>query len=259
MPVPIMGIPDKDREDRNDSVVDYSFLANHLTAKPKNKNIVTASNKDAAMLYEIWSKSEKSEDGKLKVESCGIDNREILRLKTMGLISGGADSIEITSRGKRVITVMALGEVNHFEKSRQDKPYNEILAGLSKKGKPGYRTPKYATSSSNNLRLAEIDANSNRTLNDIFTAISDKCDGAELSKDEGNDATANYIIIDFEGVEGEVKMKVIYLDGVLMIQKEYTQAGESMSKGTEVQVNFNYPQTTVDHACEAIEAFRLGE
>jgi len=71
----------------------------------------------------------------------------------MGLLTGGADTVKVTSRAKRVITVMALGEVNHFETTRQDKPYNEILAGLSKKNKPGYRIPKYAASSSNNLRL----------------------------------------------------------------------------------------------------------
>jgi len=153
MPIPIRPIPDQTRDDKNSSGVDYSFLSNYFTSKPQNKKIVTASNKDASMLFEIWRKGEKSEGNSIKVADCKIDNQEILRLKTMGLITGGADTIRITERGKRVITVMALGEVNRFEKSKQDKPYNEILAGLSKKDKPGYRIPKFAASSSNNLRL----------------------------------------------------------------------------------------------------------
>jgi len=258
MPIPIMGIPDKDREDKNEGVVDYSFLANHLVAKPTNKKIVTASNKDASILYEIWSKSEKTKDGKLQVKACGIDNKEILRLKTMGLISGGSESIEITSRGKRVITVMALGEVNHFEKSRQDKPYNEILASLSKKNKPGYRTPKFAASSFNNIRLAGLDVTQVRTLADIFNSISDKCYGAELSEKKSDDPTETTILIDFRGVEGEVKISVIYLDGMIMVQKEYTQGGERATDSVEFPVNYDYPQTTVDNVVEAVDRFRRG-
>ena len=155
MPIPIAGIPDPSREDNgsNNSGVDYSFLTNYFTSVPKKKNIVTASNRDASVLFDIWRKGEKTENNTIKVSDCHIDNNEILRLKTMGLISGMGDNIKITERGKRVITVMALGEVNKFEKSKQDKPYNEILAGLSKKDKPGYRIPKFANSSSNNLRL----------------------------------------------------------------------------------------------------------
>jgi len=154
MPIPIRAIPDHTIEDKNNSGVDYSFLTNYFTAKPSNKKIVTASNQDASLLFEIWRKGEKAKNGdSIKVADCKINNQEILRLKTMGLITGGADTIKITERGKRVITVMALGEVNKFEKSKQNKPYNEILAGLSKKDKPGYRIPKFAASSSNNLRL----------------------------------------------------------------------------------------------------------
>jgi len=153
MPIPIMGIPDKTREDKNQSGVDYSFLTDYITAKPTNKKIVTASDKDAAVLFKIWQKSEKCKNGEIKIQSCDIDKKEILRLKTLGFISGSNEFIKITGKGRRIITVMALGEVNKFETSHQDKPYHEILAGLSKKNKPGYRIPKFAASSSNNLRL----------------------------------------------------------------------------------------------------------
>ena len=154
---------------------------------------------------------------------------------------------------------MALGEVNRFEKSRQDKPYNEILAGLSKKNKPGYRVPKYASSCSNNIRLSGLDTSDNRTLGRIFIEISNNIKGAELlEKEHTDDATTNSIVVDFRGIEGEVDIKVVYVGGSMLIYKTYTEKGESKSETEEVPVRLDYPQTTIDSVCSIINSLMLG-
>ena len=71
----------------------------------------------------------------------------------MGFLTGGVDEVKLTRSGKIVITTMALGEVNSFAKAKQQKSYTEILASMDKRGKKGYRIPKYAANTSNNLKL----------------------------------------------------------------------------------------------------------
>jgi len=147
MPVPIGRVPDNSKEAKNTG--DYSFLFN----QPLEKKTTTASNKDASMLLEIWSKGERvgSSDG-IKINSgINVTSRDIMRLKTMGLIAGDTNEITFTKRGKIVITTMTLGEESEFEKKRQDKPYSEILASM-KKGS-GYRIPKFASNNTNRLNL----------------------------------------------------------------------------------------------------------
>jgi len=251
MPIPIMGIPDNDsgREDKNNnSGVDYSFLTNFFTAQPEGKKIVTASNKDASLLFEIWSQGKKGCDGEsIRVADCDVDQKEILRLKTMGLITGGTDSVQITNRGKRVITVMALGEVNNFEKKRQDKTYNEILAGLSKKNKPGYRIPKYAASSSNSLRLGAygLEGAQESTLVDIFKEIS-KVTGAYMENRGSGKGSETVITDNYNGIEGDGTIEVSYVNNMIIVKNNYIKAGQKQVDMEEVPVNYDYPQTTVD-------------
>ena len=79
-----------------------------------------------------------------------IDDKTEYTARTKDLLP----PLEITKRGKTIITTMALGEPNKFETSKQQKSYTEILASMDKRGKKGYRTPKYAASNSLNLREA---------------------------------------------------------------------------------------------------------
>lgn len=156
MPVPIMPIKDNPKDDNGRN--DYSFLLNlSPTSAPKKKQ-VHASNKDASLLFEIWASSDKaSKESPIKIsEGLGITSREIMRLKTMGFLTGTSSEVKFTGRGKAVITTMALGETNKFEKSRQEKSYTEILASMSKRGKPGYRSAQYSLNNSNSLNLKNI-------------------------------------------------------------------------------------------------------
>jgi hypothetical protein len=155
MPLPIAPIgPGNGHPQENNMFVDYSFLAQKVVENDKIK--VTASNKDADILMKIWLEAERK-GGKFAVSSdLGLSSRDITRLKTYGLIAGDSESLEITARGKKVITVMALGEGNKFEKGRKEKNYLEIMASMDKRGKDGYRIPKFCSSTSNNLNVQNV-------------------------------------------------------------------------------------------------------
>ena len=71
----------------------------------------------------------------------------------MGFISSVNDEIKITKKGKVIITTMALGEENAFNKKKTPKKYTEILASMNKRNKPGYRIPKFASDNNNRLDL----------------------------------------------------------------------------------------------------------
>lgn len=147
MPIPIRFVKD---EEKGNIGVDYSML---LT-QPIQKTI-TASNKDASLLFELWEKSEKSnKPNVVKIDpSSKISSSDILRLKSMGLITSNQNEIEFTKKGRIIITTMSLGESSNFEKNKKKKSYTEILASMSKSNKKGYRTPKFASNNSNNLNL----------------------------------------------------------------------------------------------------------
>jgi len=155
MPVPIRPIINVDKGDSR-STFDYSFLAdayvNSLSA-PSKTHKLAASNNDAELLFKIWQVSEKREDGSLCIDGCDITSSEILRLKSRGILSGGVTDINLTKKGKAMITVLALSEPNRFEKNSKEKSYREILANMDKKNKGGYRIPKFASNNNNNIRL----------------------------------------------------------------------------------------------------------
>jgi hypothetical protein len=152
MPVPIKAIPD--HGDQGRASLDYSFLENYVEQIPKKKNkFVAASNNDAKLLFDIWAKGEKQDKPDTFKVDPDISSKDILRLKTYGLLTGGTEVVKLTTKGKMIVSTMALAEPNRFEKKRQEKPYNEILADMNKSGKPGYRTPKYAANTSNNMDL----------------------------------------------------------------------------------------------------------
>jgi hypothetical protein len=149
MPVPIRPLPDNKS---NFGGIDFSIL---FQQPQSNKKTVTASNKDASLLYELWFTGEKVDNDSIKINAdVNISSRDIIRLKTMGFLTGGTDQVKFTKKGKRIITTMALSEESCFHKKRQQKPYTEILASMNKKGKKGFRTASYfAADNSNRLRL----------------------------------------------------------------------------------------------------------
>lgn len=160
MPIPIKPINDKNSSYENNYVNDYSFLANYSpnslinqNNNPNNKLKVQASNSDAEILMKLWLDSEKSNNKLSFSGRSNLSQREISKLKTYGFIVGSSNEFELTEKGKRVITVMALGETNNFEKNRKNKNYLEILASMDKKDKKGYRIPKFASNNSNNLKI----------------------------------------------------------------------------------------------------------
>jgi len=154
MPVPINAVQDNGQN--KTSPVDYSFLSNYMENPIKKKSkLITASNNDAELLFKIWDTGEKQGKPDTFKISSDITSKDVIRLKTYGFLTGGTEVVSFTAKGKMVITTIALSEPNCFAKKRQNKPYSEILASMSKKGKPGYRIPKYATNNSNHLDLRD--------------------------------------------------------------------------------------------------------
>jgi hypothetical protein len=152
MPIPIR--PFQSPQENNDRYVDYSFLAQQFVKTEKRQ--VTASNKDAETLMKIWLEAESKGEKFIISSELGLSSHDITRLKTYGLIAGANEDLVITDRGRKVITVMALGEGNKFEKGKTDKNYLEILASMDKRGKSGYRIPKFCSNNSNSLNMKDV-------------------------------------------------------------------------------------------------------
>ena len=61
-----------------------------------------------------------------------FSNNDILRLKTLGLLSGDDETVRLTARGREVIKTLVLNEENQFGSRRAHKPYTEILAEMQR-------------------------------------------------------------------------------------------------------------------------------
>lgn len=175
MPVPIRlnnGQSEPSSNEKN-IMMDFSILMSDVPEETRMKK-VAASDKDAKLLFEIWSEWEKENGDTFKVASSNVNSRDIMRLKTLGFIHGDLDKITFTSKGKTVVCTMALGEPNKFEQIRQEKSYSEILASMDKKNKPGYRTPKYASSTETPVDVSLTNKseikNEERELNPTFAS-----------------------------------------------------------------------------------------
>ena len=154
MPIPIKPISDQEN-DKYSGIsfqVDYSMLVNRVPEIKaiSDKRIVTASDGDAKILMEIWTNAEKENDFYKISSDVKVSYRDIMRLKTNGLLTGTNEKVQLTDRAKSVIRMMVLGENNKFLKVKKDKSYTEIMASMDKRGKKGYRivgsgTPKFAS------------------------------------------------------------------------------------------------------------------
>lgn len=155
MPIPIKPIRDNDNDKGyNGMIMDYSFLAN--LQQNENKKIVIASNSEADAIVKIWTSGEKTGENKYNIANSNISKSDIIKLKSKGLIEGDGNNVAFTNRGRTVITTMALGENNAFLKGQNKKSYKEILASMDKKGKSGYRVPKFSSDTSNGLDITDI-------------------------------------------------------------------------------------------------------
>lgn len=154
MPIPIRpnyGQPEQSEQNTN---IDFSFLLNDYDQR--SKKTVTASNRDAKLLMDIWLKASKTQDDAYVIDDLETQSRDVMRLKTLGFITGGTQEVKFTERGKMIIKTMALGETNKFEKDKKDKSYTEILAGM-KPDKKGLRDPRFASNHNLTIDLTKLD------------------------------------------------------------------------------------------------------
>jgi len=149
MPVPI-NPAGRSVYDKRDSVIDISFLATYLPEieKESSKEIITASDNDAGVLMKIWLKADQIGKDTFKITpELEITSSDVMRLKTKGLLTGKIDEVKMTPKGKVVVSTMALAENNKFLGEKKQKSYSDILASNDKRGKTGYRIPKFAADS----------------------------------------------------------------------------------------------------------------
>jgi len=158
MPVPIGLVNGKPNRPESKGLLDISFLAQHIPTKEASNISITLSDKDAEALMKIWLNAKKVDNDTFVVEeSVGLKNKDLLRLKSRGLISGGTEKVKFTSKGRTVISTMALGESNNFLKNKKEKSYTEILASMNKKGKKGYRIASVYDENSHLLNMAALE------------------------------------------------------------------------------------------------------
>lgn len=158
MPIPIalVGRQPEDKNKKEESI-DISFLAQNIPAKEASSFSVYLSDKDADDVMKIWLHAKKTSKDTFCIKDSGIENKDLIRLKSRGLITGGVSEIKFTSKGKTVVKTMTLGESNKFLENKKEKSYTEILASLNKRGKKGFRTAHVYSPYSNILCLSEGD------------------------------------------------------------------------------------------------------
>jgi hypothetical protein len=134
MPFPIH-LNNSPSENENMSM-NYSFL---LSNPSNNSKKVTASNREADMVMDLWSCSLKNDNGEYFLNEEVISHNDFMKLKYSGFINGDKNNFKFTSRAQSIIKIMSLGENNKFLRNQKSKNYTEIMASMNKKGKKGYR------------------------------------------------------------------------------------------------------------------------
>jgi len=143
MPIPIKPISEQNGEKYGGIgfQMDYSILLNKIPEikSISDKKIVTASDNDAKILMDIWTNAEKKNESYKISSKMNVSYRDVMRLRTNGLLTGTNEEVQLTDRAKSVIRTMVLGENNNFLKNKKQKSYTEIMASMDKRGKKGYR------------------------------------------------------------------------------------------------------------------------
>jgi len=141
MPVPIIpvGNPPKEEKPIYDaegiySGIDFKMLGDIVHAENSKRSIKLSDN-EASLLFRVWRESRTVDGDALDVADT-VSNSDILRLKTLGLVSGSdTRRVKFTDRAKTVINTLVLNEENSFESMRVHKPYSAIMADNHNKGK----------------------------------------------------------------------------------------------------------------------------
>jgi len=145
MPIPIMPNHMPVNTDRSPSgaspaqyqQIDVGMLSSFMpTPAQDNKKV---SSNDAGLLFRFWKNADEQDNESFTVPKC-FSNSDVLRLKTLGFLSGDLEIVKLTSRGREVIKNIVLNEENAFESIRVHKPYTEILAEMDRARKSGIRT-----------------------------------------------------------------------------------------------------------------------
>lgn len=139
MPIPIGLVNGTTERPSSNALLDISFLANEIPTKEASAAGIKLADKDAEDLMKIWLHAKKTSKDTFLIESMEMDNKDLLRLKSRGLISGGTGEVRFTPKAKTVITTMTLGENNKFLEKKKEKSYSEILASMDKRNKAGFR------------------------------------------------------------------------------------------------------------------------
>lgn len=124
-------------EPPNYQQIDVGMLSNLLPRPRKEQNKVSSN--DASLLFRFWKNADEGDDESFTVPPC-LSNSDVLRLKSLGFLSGDTDIVKMTARGREVIKNIVLNEENAYESTRVHKPYTEILAEMDAAKKAGIRT-----------------------------------------------------------------------------------------------------------------------
>lgn len=148
MPIPIMPVNTRplerrERDSRMQDVeycqIDVSSLPSSIQKRSKLQEMLKVSNIEANLLFQLWSESGAGPNDKNVGIPRSISNGDVLRLKVSGLIAGDTDHFTLTQRGKDVISTLALGEKNSFDKSSETQSYEKMISDRQKKSASGPR------------------------------------------------------------------------------------------------------------------------
>lgn len=240
MPIPIGLVNGKpENPEISSGLLDVSFLANSLENKEAGNGMMAFADRDAKDIMHIWLHAKKLGKDQFELnDEMGLENKDILRLKSRGLISGGIDKVKFTSRAKTVICTMTLGESNSYLKKRKEKSYSEILASMDKRGKGGYRMAYDENSHLLNL-TAQSGDNGDR-FKIIYDLMNDLYSHFGTGVVDNNGAYASFEMTD--EAMGTCWIQVAYLENrdIIFIDKYYEDEAMDERLGVNAGVDFSF-------------------
>jgi hypothetical protein len=259
MPLPINLISRNPSEEnpKNNNLLDVSFLASNLhQQKEASDYSFGLSDRDASHVMNIWLHGKKIGKDQFDLSDVDIDNKDVLRLKTRGLISGGTKEIKITNKGKSVVKTMALGESNKFLNNRKEKSYTEILASMDKRGKRGYRIAGIYDENSHLINLtAGSDLDDASDINRLMQDIRSHFNTGSIQQ---SDLFSSYEMMD--EAMGTAWINVFYdiPSRKIVIDKYYENEllDEEMSRNASVPFNSENYEETKNNVIKTIESFK---
>ena len=148
MPIPIMPVNTgplerRERDSRMQAVeycqIDVSNLPVSIQKRSKLQDMLKVSNVEANLLFQLWSESGAGPNDKNVGIPRSMSNGDVLRLKVSGLIAGDTEHFTLTQRGKDVISTLALGEKNAFDKNSNTQSYEKMVSDRERNSTTGPR------------------------------------------------------------------------------------------------------------------------